>query len=90
MSDFKRNARSTEGVDIGEIYNAKVKKIMEYGAFVELVPGVEALLHISQIDHKRVEDIREYLNEGDMVDVKVLGLDRNGRFEISHKVLIEG
>ena len=82
-------ARFTDEVEVGKIYNATVKKIMEYGAFVELIPSTEALLHISQVASERVEDIRDFLNEGDKVEVKVLGKDRNGRFEISHKVLLE-
>ncbi len=81
-------ARFTDEVEVGKTYDATVKKIMEYGAFVELIPSTEALLHISQVANERVENIREYLNEGDTVRVKVMGKDRNGRFEISHKVLI--
>jgi len=76
-------------IEDGAVYNATVKKIMEYGAFVEMIPGHEALLHVSQYSHERINSIAEYLNVGDKVDVKVVGKDPNGRFKLSRKVLLE-
>lgn len=75
-------------VEDGAVYNATVKKIMEYGAFVELIPGVEALLHVSQYSHERINSIADYLSLGDKVEVKVVGKDPNGRYKLSRKVLL--
>jgi polyribonucleotide nucleotidyltransferase len=76
--------------EIGEVYPAKVKSIMPYGAFVEFMPGKEGLLHISEIDWKRLESIEEAgLKEGDMIDVKLLEIDqKTGKFKLSRKVLM--
>ncbi len=76
--------------EVGETYNAKVKSIMPYGAFVEFMPGKEGLLHISELDWKRIETMEQAgLNEGDMVDVKLLEIDqKTGKFKLSHKVLL--
>ncbi|ADD68122.1 polyribonucleotide nucleotidyltransferase [Denitrovibrio acetiphilus DSM 12809] len=76
-------------VEDGAVYDATVKKMMEYGAFVELIPGQEALLHVSQYSHERINSIADYLNVGDKVQVKVVGKDPNGRFKLSRKVLLE-
>jgi polyribonucleotide nucleotidyltransferase len=76
-------------VEDGAVYTATVKKIMEYGAFVEMLPGHEALLHVSQYSHERINSIADYLNVGDKVEVKVVGKDPNGRFKLSRKVLLE-
>ncbi len=76
-------------VEDGGVYNATVKKIMEYGAFVEMIPGHEALLHVSQYSHERINSIADFLEVGDKVDVKVVGKDPNGRFKLSRKVLLE-
>lgn len=73
---------------VGKTYSAVVKKVMEYGAFVEILPGIEGLLHISQYDHKRISSIAEYLKVGDKVDVVYVGKDRNGRMELSRKALL--
>jgi polyribonucleotide nucleotidyltransferase len=72
----------------GKTYTATVKKIMEYGAFVEILPGLEGLLHISQYSHERIGNIADYLKVGDKVDVLYLGKDRNGRLDISRKALL--
>ena len=76
-------------VEDGKIYEATVKKMMEYGAFVELIPGHEALLHVSQYSHERVNSLADFLEIGDKVQVKVCGKDQNGRFKLSRKVLLE-
>lgn len=75
--------------EVGETYNAKVKSIMPYGAFVEFMPGKEGLLHISELDWKRIETMEQAgLKEGDMIDVKLLEVDqKTGKFKLSHKVL---
>jgi polyribonucleotide nucleotidyltransferase len=76
--------------EVGETYSAKVKSIMPYGAFVEFMPGKEGLLHISEIDWKRIETMDETgLKEGDSIDVKLLEIDpKTGKFKLSHKALL--
>ena len=76
--------------EVGETYSGKVKNIVTFGAFLEILPGIDALLHISEIDHKRVEKVEDYLKQGDVFDVKVIGKDpKNGKLKISRKALIE-
>jgi polyribonucleotide nucleotidyltransferase len=76
--------------EVGEIYEGKVKSIMPYGAFVEVLPGVDGLLHVSEIDHKRVENVEDYLKEGDVLKVKVVDIDaKTGKLKLSRKVLME-
>lgn len=76
--------------EIGEVYQGKVRSIMPYGAFVEFLPGKDGLLHISEIDWKRLETIEEAgLKEGDDIEVKLLDIDpKTGKFKLSHKVLL--
>ncbi len=74
----------------GEIYEAEVKSIMPYGAFVEFLPGKEGLLHISEISWKRLESMDDVFKEGDIVKVQLIGIDRrSGKFKLSRKVLVE-
>jgi polyribonucleotide nucleotidyltransferase len=76
--------------EVGEIYDGTVKSIVPFGAFVEILPGKEALLHISEIEWKRLEKVEEVLHEGDKVRVKLIGVDeRNGKMKLSRKVLLE-
>jgi len=76
-------------VEIGEEYDGKVKSIMPYGAFVELVPGTDGLLHISEVDWKKIDNVSDVLKEGDVVKIKVIGKDpKNGKLKLSRKVLI--
>jgi polyribonucleotide nucleotidyltransferase len=75
----------TKEVEIGRIYMSKVKKIVEFGAFVEIFPGVEGLVHISQLDTQRVNNVRDILKEGDEFPVKVLEIDRQGKIRLSRK-----
>jgi polyribonucleotide nucleotidyltransferase len=75
----------TEEAEIGKIYNGIVKKIMDFGAFVEILPGTEGLLHISQISHDRVNSVSDFLSEGDEVPVRVLDVDKQGKIRLSHK-----
>jgi polyribonucleotide nucleotidyltransferase len=78
-----------EEVQVGKVYTGKVKKIMDFGAFVEVTPGNEGLLHISEIAHERLRTVGEVLKEGDIVDVKVLDVDRQGKMRLSRKVLLD-
>ncbi len=73
----------------GKTYNATVKKVMEYGAFVEILPGLEGLLHVSQYSHERTANIADHLKVGDKVEVMYMGKDRNGRLELSRKALLQ-
>ena len=77
--------------EVGEVYKAKVRSIMPYGCFVEFLPGREGLLHISEIDWRRLETVEEAgINEGDEIDVKLMEIDqKTGKFKLSHRVLIE-
>ena len=75
--------------EVGDEYEAVVKSIMPYGAFVEFLPGKQGLLHISEISHKRIENMDGILKEGDTIKVKLLEVDpKTGKFKLSHKVLL--
>ena len=74
--------------EVGEIYEGKVKSIMPFGAFVEIMPGKDGLLHISEIDWKRLETMDGVFKEGDMVTVKLLDVDKQGKLKLSRKVLL--
>ncbi len=75
----------TEEPEVGKIYNGKVKKIMDFGAFVEIIPGTEGLVHISELCEERVKAVRDILNEGDEVPVKLIDIDREKRLRLSRK-----
>ena len=79
----------TEEPEIGRIYEGTVKKILDFGAFVEILPGTDGLVHISQLDNKRVEKVTDVLNEGDTVRVKVIDIDRGGKIRLSRKDALE-
>jgi len=74
--------------EVNKVYMGKVAKIVEFGAFVTIMPNQDGLLHVSEIAHERVEKVEDYLKEGEEIEVKVLGVDR-GRIKLSRKVLIE-
>lgn len=76
--------------EVGEVYTGKIRSIMPYGAFVEFLPGKDGLLHISEIDWKRLETVEETgLKEGDEIQVKLMEIDpKTGKFKLSHKVLL--
>lgn len=77
-------------VEVGEEYEGKVKTIMPYGAFVEVVPGVDGLLHISELEWGRVDKVEDVLSEGEMVKFKITGKDpKTGKLKLSRKVLLE-
>jgi polyribonucleotide nucleotidyltransferase len=76
--------------EAGEVYEAKVKSIMPYGAFVEFLPGKEGLLHISEVSYKRLESMEGVMNVGDVIKVKLLEVDKKtGKFKLSRKALLE-
>jgi len=76
--------------EVGEIYEGTIKSIVPFGAFVEILPGKEGLLHISEIDWKRIEKVESVLHEGEKVKVKLIGVDeRNGKMKLSRKALIK-
>ncbi len=86
----RRVEQVTADVEVGVIYEGKVAKIMDFGAFVNILPGKDGLVHISQISDERVESVSDKLSEGDMVKVKVLEVDRQGRIRLSMKAVTEG
>jgi polyribonucleotide nucleotidyltransferase len=73
----------TSDVEVGHIYEGKVVRLMDFGAFVQILPGKDGLVHISQISDERVERVSDKLKEGDTVRVKVLEVDRQGRVRLS-------
>jgi len=75
-------------VEIGEVYEGAVKDIVDFGAFVELLPGKDGLLHVSEISQEYVENVRDYLKVGDVVKVKVIDV-KNGKISLSKKILEE-
>lgn len=81
----KRIEQITSDAEVGVIYDGTVKKIMDFGAFVEILPGKDGLVHISQISEERVENVSDKLSEGDVIKVKVLEIDRQGRIRLSMK-----
>jgi polyribonucleotide nucleotidyltransferase len=85
----KRIEQITAEVEIGKIYEGPVTKILDFGALINLLPGKDGLLHISQIAHERVEKVTDYLSEGQIVKVKVLETDDKGRVKLSMKALTE-
>jgi len=75
----------TEEAEVGKIYRGTVKKIVDFGAFIEILPGTEGLLHISQIAKERIAKVTDVLQEGDEVMVKVLEVDKSGKIRLSRK-----
>jgi polyribonucleotide nucleotidyltransferase len=85
----RRIEQITAEVEIGKTYEGPVTKILDFGALINLLPGKDGLLHISQIAHERVEKVTDYLSEGQIVKVKVLETDEKGRIKLSMKALLE-
>jgi polyribonucleotide nucleotidyltransferase len=75
-------------VEVGKIYKGVVKKIVEFGAFVGVMPNQDGLLHISEIAHERVNNVMDYMKEGDEIEVKVIEVDKSGKVRLSRKVLL--
>ncbi len=86
---MRRIAEITAEVEIGKVYEGPVTKLFDFGALVNLLPGKDGLLHISQIAHERVDKVSDYLTEGQIVKVKVMETDEKGRVKLSMKVLQE-
>jgi polyribonucleotide nucleotidyltransferase len=76
-------------VELGGVYNGRVTRLMNFGAFVEILPGKEGLVHISQLAKKRVEKVEDVVKVGDYLEVKVVEIDKQGRINLSHKVLLQ-
>ena len=85
----KRVELITADVEVGAVYEGKVAKLMDFGAFVTILPGKDGLVHISQISHERVEKVSDKLSEGDIIKVKVLEVDKQGRIRLSMKAVDE-
>ncbi|MFM8863836.1 MAG: polyribonucleotide nucleotidyltransferase [Limnohabitans sp.] len=85
----RRIEEITAEVEIGKVYEGPVTKILDFGALINLLPGKDGLLHISQIAHERVEKVTDYLKEGQIVKVKVLETDEKGRVKLSMKALLD-
>ncbi len=85
----KRIAEITAEAEIGKVYEGPITKILDFGALVNILPGKDGLLHISQIAHQRVENVTDFLHEGQIVKVKVMETDEKGRIKLSMKALIE-
>ena len=79
----------TADVEVDQIYDGKVIKILDFGAIISLLPGKDGLLHISQIAHERIKAVKDHLSEGDEVKVKVIEVDDKGRVRVSAKALID-
>jgi len=77
----------TGSPEVDKIYNGKINRIEDYGLFVEIMPGVTGLLHVSEISQRRIRDVRQDYKLGDMIEVKVMSLDRDNKMKLSHKVL---
>jgi polyribonucleotide nucleotidyltransferase len=85
----RRITELTAEVEVGQVYEGPVTKILDFGALVNLLPGKDGLLHISQIAHERVEKVTDYLKEGQVIKVKVLETDEKGRVKLSMKALLD-
>ncbi|TNE74103.1 polyribonucleotide nucleotidyltransferase [bacterium] len=86
---IKRIKQITGSFEEGEVFEGVVKSIKEFGAFVEIAPGKDGLLHISEIDHRRIANVRDVLQEGDKITVKLLKVEHGGKLKLSRKALIE-
>jgi polyribonucleotide nucleotidyltransferase len=85
----RRIEEITAEVEVGKIYEGKIVKLMDFGAFVTILPGRDGLVHISQISRERVENVGDKLKEGEIVKVKVLEVDKQGRIRLSIKAVLE-
>ncbi len=79
----------TQEAEIGKIYEGKVRKVVNFGAFVEILPGTDGLVHISQLAEERIRDIFSYIKEGDVIPVKVIDIDRDGKIKLSRKAALK-
>ena len=86
---IKKIRSLTAEPEIGELYMAKVVRVTDFGAFAEILPNVEGLIHISQLEHRRVRKVTDVVNEGDEVLVKVIEIDKDGRIRLSRKAALD-
>ncbi len=85
-----RPKQDISGVEVGKIYEGTVVKLMNFGAFVNIMPGKDGLVHISEISRNRIKQVSDVLNEGDVINVKVLDVDaQQGRIRLSMKAIEE-
>jgi polyribonucleotide nucleotidyltransferase len=84
-----RIRKLTEEPEVGQIYLGRVVRITDFGAFAEILPGIDGLIHISQLEHHRVRKVTDVVKEGDEVQVKVIEIDKDGRIRLSRKAVIE-
>ena len=75
----------TQEAEVGKLYQGVVRKVMEFGAFVEIFPGTDGLVHVSELARERVQKVTDILNEGDEVLVKCIGIDKQGKIKLSRK-----
>jgi polyribonucleotide nucleotidyltransferase len=85
----KRITEITAEAEIGKVYEGAITKILDFGALVNILPGKDGLLHISQIAHQRVEKVEDFLKEGQVIKVKVMETDEKGRIKLSLKALLD-
>jgi polyribonucleotide nucleotidyltransferase len=83
----RRIEEITADIEVGKVYVGRVAKLMDFGAFVTILPGRDGLVHISQISEERVQKVSDKLSEGDIVRVKVLEIDKQGRVRLSMKAV---
>ena len=81
--------RLTQEPEVGQLYMARVVRVTDFGAFAEILPNTDGLIHISQLDHQRVRKVTDVVNEGDEVLVKVIEIDKDGRIRLSRKAAME-
>jgi len=84
-----RIRRLTQEPEVGQLYMARVVRVTDFGAFAEILPNTDGLIHISQLDHKRVKKVTDVVNEGDEVLVKVIEIDKDGRIRLSRKAALD-
>ncbi|MDY0040975.1 MAG: S1 RNA-binding domain-containing protein, partial [Desulforhabdus sp.] len=84
-----RIRKLTEEPEVGQVYLSRVVRITDFGAFAEILPGIDGLIHISQLEHHRVRKVTDVVKEGDEVLVKVIEIDKDGRIRLSRKALLE-
>jgi polyribonucleotide nucleotidyltransferase len=75
----------TAEAEVGRIYRGTVRRVVDFGAFVEILPGTDGLVHISQLANERVRQVTDVVKEGDVIDVKVLEVDKSGKIRLSRK-----
>ncbi|RKZ32596.1 polyribonucleotide nucleotidyltransferase, partial [bacterium] len=89
LAALKEIESIVEEAEVGKVYEGTVKRITPYGAFVEILPNTDGLLHISEIEHRRINRVEDVLKVGGKVTVKVIGIDDSGRIKLSRKALIK-